>query len=386
MVKENSISLDNFTLQDAEKTFLWLQDNSLRELFAMQDKPNWERHLDYFKKTLNDPTQSVYKINYNDKHIGNCGFKYITKHMMFVASRAEESEKYWQFLLNLKEAIALKKLREEIEGMQKQGITEGVQEKIDDFNKRVKIFDVSNSENVIRAKQDKTEWVDFYHFVQVLDVVEQTVGIKEDENNKNKPRNTNALKSAILKWNENGANLAEMTINVHNEQMAAFGLKPLKVEITAGKEIKAKVLDGKVYVGQDALIENKNLALLKLLMAGYHIKSLSLINKSISKLSAVDKACVLNLCLQINTAIKNQTQIVDSPQLKELLKFKSAQLMLKLGDANQKQFASVVLGQIKHINLEFPNGAGIVEEYVASKMENLQEEVNKQIVTGKNLN
>ena len=86
------------------------------------------------------------------------------------------------------------------------------------------------------------------------------------------------------------------------------------------------------------------------------------------------------------SAIKNQTQIVDSPQLKELLKFKSAQLMLKLGDASQKQFAFVVLGQIKHINLEFPNGTGIVEEYVASKMENLQEEVNKQIVTGKNFN
>lgn len=220
----------------------------------------------------------------------------------------------------------------------------------------------------------------------MLDFVEKTVCIKEDENNKNKPRNTNALKSAILKWNENGANLAEMAINVHNEQMVAFGLKPLKVEITAGKEIKAKVLDGKVCVGQDALTENKNLALLKLLMAGYNIKSFSLINKSISKLSAVDKACVLNLCLQINSAIKNQTQIVDSPQLKELLKFKSAQLMFKLGDASQKQFASVVLGQIKHINLECPNEAGIVEEYVASKMENLQEEVNKQIVTGKNLN
>lgn len=312
--------------------------------------------------------------------------KYITKHMMFVASRAEESEKYWQFLLNIKEAIALKKLREEIESMQKQGITEGVQEKIDDFNKRVKIFDVSGSENVIRAKQDKTEWIDFYHFVQVLDVVEQIVGIKEDENSKNKPRNTNALKSAILKWNENGVNLTEMAINVHNEQMVAFGLKPLKVEITAGKEIKAKVLDGKVYVGQDALTENKNLALLKLLMAGYHIKSLSLINKSISKLSAVDKACVLEKSMQINTAVKNDTAIIENKNFEELLKFKSAQLMLKLGDASQKQFAFVVLGQIKHINLEFPNGAGIVEEYVASKMENLQEEVNKQIVTGKNLN
>ena len=312
--------------------------------------------------------------------------KYITKHMMFVASRAKESEKYWQFLLNIKEAIALKKLREEIESMQKQGITEGVQEKIDDFNKRVKIFDVSNSENVIRAKQDKTEWIDFYHFVQVLDVVEQIVGIKEDENSKNKPRNTNALKSAILKWNENGANLTEMAINVHNEQMVAFGLKPLKVEITAGKEIKAKVLDGKVYVGQDALTENKNLALLKLLMAGYNIKSLSLINKSISKLSAVDKACVLEKSMQINTAVKNNTAIIENKNFEELLKFKSAQLMFKLGDASQKQFASAVLGQVKQVNLVVPNEAGIVEEYVASKMENLQEEVNKQIVTGKNFN
>ena len=312
--------------------------------------------------------------------------KYITKHMMFVASRAKESEKYWQFLLNIKEAIALKKLREEIESMQKEGITEGVQEKIDDFNKRVKIFDVSNSENVIKAKQDKTEWVDFYHFVQVLDFVEKTVCIKEDENNKNKPRNTNALKSAILKWNENGVNLTEMAINVHNEQMAALSLKPLKVEITAGKEIKAKVLDGKVCVGQDALTENKNLALLKLLMAGYHIKSLSLINKSISKLSAVDKDCVLEKSMQINTAVKNDTAIIESKNFEELLKFKSAQLMFKLGDASQKQFASAVLGQIKHINLECPNGTGIVEEYVASKMENLQEKVNKQIVTGKNLN
>ncbi len=79
MVKENAISLSNFELYDAQKTFLWLHDNVLRELFAMQDKPDWETHLNYFKKTLNDSTQSVYKINYNDKHIGNCGFKYITK-------------------------------------------------------------------------------------------------------------------------------------------------------------------------------------------------------------------------------------------------------------------------------------------------------------------
>ena len=135
-----------------------------------------------------------------------------------------------------------------------------------------------------------------------------------------------------------------------------------------------------------ALTENKNLALLKLLMAGYNIKSLSLINKSISKLSAVDKACVLEKSMQINTAVKNDTAIIENKNFEELLKFKSAQLMFKLGDASQKQFASAVLGQVKQVNLVVPNEAGIVEEYVASKMENLQEEVNKQIVTGKNFN
>ncbi len=69
--------LKDFEIENAKKTFKWICDDDFQRLFVMQDKPSYEEHIKHFKKVLEDKTQKIYAIFYNDNHIGNCGLKYI---------------------------------------------------------------------------------------------------------------------------------------------------------------------------------------------------------------------------------------------------------------------------------------------------------------------
>lgn len=72
-----NITLKNFELEYAKKTYEWICDDEFQKLFVMPNKPTFEEHINHFKKVLDDETQRVYAIFYNENHIGNCGLKYI---------------------------------------------------------------------------------------------------------------------------------------------------------------------------------------------------------------------------------------------------------------------------------------------------------------------
>ena len=74
---ENKITLKNVEDEEIKNTFSWICDKTFRKLFLMRGEPDWDNHVNYFKKIKADITQRIYAIFYDKKHIGNCGFKYI---------------------------------------------------------------------------------------------------------------------------------------------------------------------------------------------------------------------------------------------------------------------------------------------------------------------
>ncbi len=60
---------------DVRRTFRWLQDDELRVLFLMRQKPELESHFRYWKTILHDPQQHVFSIYDGFTHVGNAGLK-----------------------------------------------------------------------------------------------------------------------------------------------------------------------------------------------------------------------------------------------------------------------------------------------------------------------
>lgn len=80
-MKENIlVNLCHLSDENIKTTFKWIHNQTLRELFSMNGKPNWDNHINYFKKKLNDKTQKVFAIYANNHYVGNCGLKNIDLH------------------------------------------------------------------------------------------------------------------------------------------------------------------------------------------------------------------------------------------------------------------------------------------------------------------
>ena len=69
------VRLEKFTPDHIKKTFAWLAEQKLRDLFLMRGELTWEGHLAYFDKELHDPSQRVFAIICDGDHVGNCGLK-----------------------------------------------------------------------------------------------------------------------------------------------------------------------------------------------------------------------------------------------------------------------------------------------------------------------
>ena len=61
------------------KTYGWISDPKFRKSFMVRGENSWERHVDYFSNLLTDDTQQGYAIYLDGIHVGNCGFKSISK-------------------------------------------------------------------------------------------------------------------------------------------------------------------------------------------------------------------------------------------------------------------------------------------------------------------
>jgi len=74
---DKKVELKEISNIEVKNTFDWLFDPIFKKFFTLRAEPNWNTHVEYFKKIKEDSTQKVYAIYADKKHIGNCGFKYI---------------------------------------------------------------------------------------------------------------------------------------------------------------------------------------------------------------------------------------------------------------------------------------------------------------------
>ncbi len=71
------IDLELFNHKHILKTYEWVSNLELRKQFLIRGDVTWEKHIEYFERALNDPTQRIYAILADGSHVGNCGFKNI---------------------------------------------------------------------------------------------------------------------------------------------------------------------------------------------------------------------------------------------------------------------------------------------------------------------
>ena len=74
----DELSLKPFSQENVERTFDWVRQKELRELFTIRGEPTWERHMSYFESVLQDVSQRVFAIYIGRSHAGNCGLKNMT--------------------------------------------------------------------------------------------------------------------------------------------------------------------------------------------------------------------------------------------------------------------------------------------------------------------
>lgn len=97
---------------DVRRTYRWLQDDNLRRLFLMRQKPERRAHFRYWKHQLRDPFQHVFSICYDGVHVGNAGVKNIASDLGEAELWLYLGEDAWrgkgigqQALVNLEEII-----------------------------------------------------------------------------------------------------------------------------------------------------------------------------------------------------------------------------------------------------------------------------------------
>jgi len=64
---------------DVRRSYLWLQDDNLRDDFLMSKKPSLKQHFIYWRNMLLSDTDYLKAIYFLDKHVGFCGIKEINK-------------------------------------------------------------------------------------------------------------------------------------------------------------------------------------------------------------------------------------------------------------------------------------------------------------------
>ena len=61
------------------KTYEWVSNPHFRKIFMVRGENSWEDHVNYFDNLITDKTQQAYAIFWAERHVGNCGLKYVNK-------------------------------------------------------------------------------------------------------------------------------------------------------------------------------------------------------------------------------------------------------------------------------------------------------------------
>ena len=71
------IALVPFGEAHIEQTFEWVSCPKFQRAFMLREPPTREKNRAYFERALRDPTQRVYAIMSDSRHVGNAGFKHL---------------------------------------------------------------------------------------------------------------------------------------------------------------------------------------------------------------------------------------------------------------------------------------------------------------------
>ncbi len=71
------IELKKFSEEYLDKTFLWMQDEKLKESFLLDKEITRNSHRSWFEQLQKDETQKMFAIVYEGEHVGNIGLKNI---------------------------------------------------------------------------------------------------------------------------------------------------------------------------------------------------------------------------------------------------------------------------------------------------------------------
>jgi RimJ/RimL family protein N-acetyltransferase len=80
-IKDKKVYLCSLGKEHLEKTFSWVQRAEFRESFNFIREVSWDDHVRWFDNLKNNDTQKHFAIysRENNRHVGNCGLKYINK-------------------------------------------------------------------------------------------------------------------------------------------------------------------------------------------------------------------------------------------------------------------------------------------------------------------
>lgn len=72
-----SVILDDYTIEHLDKTYIWMQDTSLKDSFLLRKDISKQNHKRWYENIVNDSSQIIKAIICDNTHCGNCGLKNI---------------------------------------------------------------------------------------------------------------------------------------------------------------------------------------------------------------------------------------------------------------------------------------------------------------------
>lgn len=69
------IELKEFSEEHLNKTYLWMQNEKLKDSFLLDREVSHDSHRNWFEGVQKDETQRMFAIYYEGEHVGNIGLK-----------------------------------------------------------------------------------------------------------------------------------------------------------------------------------------------------------------------------------------------------------------------------------------------------------------------
>lgn len=308
---------------------------------------------------------------------------YIERHMRFVSNRCVDNEKQWKVLSNFSDFLELKKVFEQIKEKEESGDSAELLALKERFETIKKKFAVTDTENVLRAKKDETDWDEFLKYFVITTSATEKLGSQTK---------TSLLPSSISKWATLNCANEKQLLSLINETASAYltdnGFNNFKVKVVDGSGVRPVINEQTIYVGEEMIkgvqtTEECFDILSKVLMAGELVLATAQLESPLKNLTPLQQAISFERAMSITAAIRKERLIANSSQLNNLLMFNSANLIRKYCGENGEQYFKMIMLTMPQVKLQPNNPCRIVEEYYVPHLEKIENSVNELILKSK---